>query len=454
MRPTKFRTTLMLALLALASSISLALALSIEREPVKVTHRNSGPKYDIDEDKLTPTNPESQQPTTEATNSNNNNNQKDKDDNDNRPPPTSGVVRLMLANNNGPAGEQQDPQQAMPIGRIAIRRIFLVPMMSPSQDWSAPGGDQQEPPAAAGNSDVAQEQPSPFLPRPLWPFSLMPARHQHPHHMLGQDEASRPPVDAKEREESNDNSPSASGEREAHPEAPMLIDPIKMMIDMMQQAIAGQLAPPPAQQPGDLNPNEASVKPTTAEGGVSRKPPTVGGQLDQPIKPTNETKEDIVDIDGKKYLRRTIINRHVGENIIFMTKRLIFTPLNETDSNDSTTTTTTVRPADGSTEIPIRPTGTSPTEQEATSTTTTTTTTSTTPASAPTTTTTTPETITRTDGPAESSSPADRAETSASPSTTTTTTTEQPKESTTAKVVSETVNKAAERLTDSTITTN
>lgn len=439
MTPNKLRLGSGLALMVLVSSISLALALSIEREPVKVTHRNSGPKYDIDEDKLTPTNPENEQPsmpttTTEAT-------PRGQDD----------------STNDKPSGGRLTPDVIdFPIGHMTIRRIFLIPMMSPRQEgeWtssSSSGAEpQQEPPMASGNPDEGRQQAGPFFPRPLWPFSLAPARHSPHHHMLGQDEASRSP--------SNDNLPAATGEREgerappsAGPDAPVrpLIDPIQMMIDMMQQAISGQFAPPPS-SPGDLNTNEASNPAATdrAEGNT-RRPTT--SELDKPMKPANETREDVVEIDGKKYLRKTIINRHVGENIIFMTKRLIFTPLNDTDSNESTTTTTTtttttsvptttVKPSEESTEIPARPSSPAVAEEA---------TTTTTPISVPTTTSET----TRTEQPTEMSTTSESA-TSGEPTTTSSTSaSEQPEESTTAKDIREPANKAAERLTEPTIAT-
>lgn len=414
----------LLALLAMVSSISLAVAMSIEREPVKVTHRNSGPKYDIDQDKLTPTNPENEQPSPPTTTTTTESSPR-KQDNDND----------KLWADRQPTPDVIDS----PIGHMTMRRIFLIPLMSPRQEgeWSSSSSSraepQQEPPMASGNPD---DQAGPFLARPLWPFSFAPARHNpHHRHMLGQDEASRSPSSA------NDNLPAASGEREAEradPNAPVrpLIDPIQMMIDMMHQALNSQFAAPlsPPSSAGDLNTNEAS-NPTSSDTRSQS-----GGELERPIKPTNETKEDVVEIDGKKYLRKTIVNRHVGENIIFMTKRLIFTPLNETDPNEASTTT--LKPSEESTEIPASPSSSGAPKETAT------------PVSAPTTTSET----TRTEQPTEASTVGDSATsgepmTTSSSSTTSTSTTERPEEFTTSKEALETVNKAAERLTESTVAT-
>lgn len=287
---------------------------SIENSPVRVTHRNSGPRYDFED--------------------------------------VENVERNRMANGEGQSGPQDNqiapprsptnavrPPQDMPadtpIGHLSIRRIFLVPMMGPMHSdagqWS--GSDKSNDQVdndSSGSSNREQPGMVGGSSKPFWPF-VPPTRH----HILGGDEASRSPTVERE-----DTLP----ERPTRP----LFDPIQMMIDMMQQALSQSAMGHPSEIFGDLN-KEASGAPTSksddktqdaAQPDANNNKPT---ELGQPIKPTsnNETREDIVEIEGKKYLRKTVINRHVGENVIFMTKRLIFTPLNETDSEQTTTTTTT-----------------------------------------------------------------------------------------------------------------
>lgn len=325
-------------MLALAGSIAIILLAgslceaSIENEPVKVTHRNSGPSYDIDDVERTRLNPDENAISTQPQ------------------PPNQG------------APEQQDGEPA--IGHLTIRRIFLVPMM-PQQDnvWTrsqregAPSGQQDQ---SRGNDEL----PSLFSGRPFWPFLAPPSanrHHEHPQpphrHLIGADEASRPPMTeaaSNERPSAERSPPQPDSERDDSMERlrPMF-DPIRMMVDLMQQALnpaagAGGLfedaGKDSAQPMSDRDNKEAS----------SEKAPTTE-LMGRPIKPAaNETKEEIVEIDGKKYLRKTVINRHVGENIIFMTRRLIFVPLNETDSElGSTTTSTTAAPSSTTIAEPI-----------------------------------------------------------------------------------------------------
>lgn len=415
-----------LLVVALASSVSLSLAMSIEREPVKVTHRNSGPRYDIDEVERTKLAAPGVSASSRNSNSNNDDSQQES--------------KLQQE----PAS-QEPGQEAVPIGHMSIRRIFLVPMMpAPRPDWQ---GEPDSPAASSG--DAVLEHPSPFA-RPFWPF-ITPVRS--PGHLFGADQASRPPTG-----DQDDERPAASGgEREGDslasqgPQAAVrpIFDPIQMMVDLMHQAINGQLAPPTPNL-HDLN-NEASA-PRRGPDEDNKENRT---QLERPVKPTiqNETKEDIIELDGKKFLRKTIINRHVGENIIFMTKRLIFVPLNETDPTETTTTTTSTTAGrapvdkDESPEVPARP---SSVPAEASTTTT--------QASAPTTTSET----TRTD-PASS---AERQATSSTPnessseeptsSTPTTTTAASQREETTTTTkgpswvdrVSDAIDKAAERIVE------
>lgn len=341
-----------------------ASAMSIEtsdpQAPVKVTHKNSGPTYDIELQ----------------------NNEASSGADDGVAKKRVSELAAMPLGADPPAAEQPELPGAAPsegveqpsIGHVTIRRIFLVPMMSAPQQQ----GSQEERQPGESSAGAGAEPPAPFGLRPFWPFMTPPAqmapsesgerpiilhnRHHHRHHILGGDQASRSPSSERDGGERESSAPTAA-------EGPMF-DPIRMMIDLMHQAINERMASPEsAQGPGDLR-KEASTT-VTANGqdnksDDSNKPVSV----DRKAQSHNETKEEIVEIEGKKYLKKSVINRHVGENIIFMTRRLIFVPLNETDSG------TTVAPTTQKTEL-AAPTNSdaAPKEPEATTTTTTTTTT-------------------------------------------------------------------------------
>lgn len=345
------------AILSSAILISFASA-SIEKEPVKVTHKNSGPKYDFDDVERTRLTPQADNTA----------------ENSIFPPRAQNPFVTPEAATNG------DPQSSgdvapTPIGHISIRRIFLVPMTAPQTDggmWSSSqsvhplgaSGDRSSP--SDDESSGSQEQPRLFgagPSRPFWPFMGPPRPHHH--HLLGGDEASRSPTPDSSMERPLQVERPEQGERE-EPEqgVRMMIDPIQMMMEMLQHALNPQLATTGSGTSlfKDLN-KEASGNPSSNGNDDNRKPssdPAMGLERPQPSM-RNETKEDVVEIDGKKFLRKTVINRHVGENIIFMTKRLIFVPLNETnttnnDEPSSATTTTTIAPTTNnvaSTEVPV-----------------------------------------------------------------------------------------------------
>lgn len=282
---------------------------SIAREPVKVDRSNAGPKYDIDDAERTRVvaeNPEANQVLSAP-----------------RPP----------AENERQEEGSRDPEAPM----ISIRRIFLVPMSS-SPHQSSSGEDSDHPLRMLGM----------MPPRSMFnPFG--PSRH-----LFGGDESSRPtpmkPEEGPEVMSASGNEQEPSNERPRPSTA--LLDPIELLMEAMRQALHPANMMP---EPTDLNKDASS-----ASGSGESKPVGSETGLESPTaekKPQsfNTTKEDIVEIDGKKYLRKTIINRHVGEGIMFMTRRLIFSPLNETDTGDSsanpssttttTTTTTTVEPS-------------------------------------------------------------------------------------------------------------
>jgi hypothetical protein len=331
----------LIALVALAavSAAATVSAMSIEADPVKVTHRNAGPTYEIDEvekTKLAAGAPSGQQ-------------QQLAPPAGQQPPPAEGA-----------AGSSDE--QPVPIGHVAIRRIFLFPMMRPT-DWSQPdheAGPQREPQEGEHEHEHEPPMPSMFA-KPFWPF-MTPARpspaaashgmeHERPHrpHLFGADEASRSPTANGADQDKAASSSSGQPERE-----PALFDPIQMMMDMMHQAINHQLAP--AFNTDLNNSNNNKDKDNSPAETSDERPQMPGRELTRApgaLVPNaqNETREDIVEIEGKKYLRKTVTNKHVGENIVFMTRRLIFVPLNETDSAAGTTETvptTAASPAAGS----------------------------------------------------------------------------------------------------------
>lgn len=311
--------------ITLASGLALTLVLftcgalaSIEREPVRVDRNNAGPEYDIDELERTRVLAENQENNQVAT-----------------------APRLpMVVNTN--SGDDRLHKDDQPM--ISIRRIFLVPVMS-------------SPPASSPSDEAADQAPS----DPMRMFGMPPRSLFAPfstRHLFGGDEASRPrPVN--QPDESQERPVVSSGarpEQEGSRPISAMFDPVEMLVEAMRQALnpANMLPTPPQAGPEstDLN-KEAS--------GESNKPASEGSEtglvVDKKPQSFNSTKEDIVEIDGKKYLRKTVINRHVGDGIMFMTRRLIFSPLNETetessttesnkvDLSSSTTTTTTVAPS-------------------------------------------------------------------------------------------------------------
>lgn len=329
---------------ALAALLAVAQA-SIENKPVKVTHQNSGPSYDIDEVEKTKLIPEREdvrrlpfQPRAQPPSQPKTSNKEE-------------VEQQQPGDNDGPL-----------VGHINIRRIFLIPMSQPSQDddtspsniWSS-----GQPLSRQSHHHQADKQPTEDdQTAPVWPFlSLVPQRR-----LFGADQASRGPQRPEENLLSRpstlftDKSPvDSERERENSPETRQRppFDPIQMMIEMMQQALSQAIMTPngPFQ---DLNKEVAVTKPTDSDNkaessetnpgntadATNEVPKSPNTDLEQPFKQPvshNSTKEEVVEIDGKKYLKKTVVNRHVGENIIFMTKRLLFVPLNETSSTVDTT---------------------------------------------------------------------------------------------------------------------
>lgn len=402
---------------ALAALLAIAQA-SIENKPVKVTHHNSGPSYDIDEVERTKLTPERE------------------DGQILRRIP----LRPLAQPSSPPKSNNREEEQQQPgdndgplVGHINIRRIFLIPMSPPSQDddtslsniWSS-----GQPSMSASSSRQFHQDRQPIeddSTAPTWPFmSLLPTRH-----VFGADQASRGPQKPEESLSSRpstlftDKTPmNSEREFESTPETGKQppFDPIRMMIEMMQQALSQAVMTPngPFQ---DLNKeaagtkltdsdNKAESSETTGNTETNEVPKRPNTELEQPFKQplsNNSTKEEIVELDGKKYLKKTVVNRHVGENIIFMTKRLLFVPLNETSSvdtnenkgeNTSPTSSEEVRKAETSSTSPTEAPSTTTSTTEAS---TTTTVASTTPSEAPSSTTTSTTTTTTTEVPSTTS---------------------------------------------------
>lgn len=393
-------------LLAVALLVTTCSA-SIEKEPVKVTHQNSGPRYELDD--------VGRISLAEGEASNN------VDSGFPGQPPRPFKFRgepylghpapqepIPPRAQSAPQPEQPHPPQQPQLPPsppqpedgdqtmgVSIRRVFLFPIMAPP---SADGEPNHHPMMSPMDRDSGPN----LLLRIM--ASHPPERHHHPH-LLGQDEASRGPVRRGEVEGENPASMTASASGEGgdviSPIEPQF-NPLQMMIDMMRHALSSAGDPMADQQPSPSNPfstdlnRDASSRPegddgdkTAAEGGVT--------SLARPFKPEskNETKEEIVEIEGRKYLRKSIMTKHVGENMMFMSRRMIFVPLNETDAGDASTTTTAAPTlaAEGSDKEPkVVERVTKPEESSSTTTTTTTTTSTTTTAPSVTETTNTPTT--------------------------------------------------------------
>lgn len=345
-----FKLLLAVALLATACSAS------IEKEPVKVTHHNSGPRYELDDvGRISLAEGE-------ASNNVDSGSAQDIPKPFRQGAPWPRPIAVDSPNHRLapplPAQEQPHQPQLSPLAPsppqagdgdqpmgVSIRRVFLFPIM-------APPSMEEEPNHPSMMSPVDRDAGPNLLLR-IIASHPPPERHHHPH-LLGQDEASRGPMRRGEVEGENPASmaASASGERgDVISPLERQFNPLQMMIEMMRHAM--NTDPMADQQPNpfftDLN-KDASSRPDGEDGD---KVGPEGTSLGRPVKPQtkNETKEEIVEIEGRKYLRKSIITKHVGDNMMFMSRRLIFVPLNETDAGDVSTTTTTVAPDTPSTTI-------------------------------------------------------------------------------------------------------
>lgn len=278
------------AVLLLAISLNVAQA-SIDSEPVKVTHRNSGPSYHVSSVLA---------------------------DNEVEKTP---VRSMQEAGEQPAAGTSDEPAT----GHLTIRRIFLMPIRAP-----------MEPDQGASH----EEPPNPFR-----LLSLFPASGQNsPSPMFNWHQPGyRAPMQPYER-------PASFGEREETQERPdrdQLIDPIHMMLAMLRQTLQAAMAErnqpvAPSREPSTELDKDSSV-------GSELFRPLVGDALDKANK-TDETKEEVIEIGGKKFLKKVVLTKHVGNNMFFVTRRLFLSPLNETAETETgpvvgATSTTTISPS-------------------------------------------------------------------------------------------------------------
>lgn len=356
----------LVALILVVGLVSTASNASIDRSPVKVTNSNSGPIYDLAEDvervKIPADSDESS---------------------------SFDERRRWFTNNfpKKPSSEGSNDNSDSPaetglaspdVGRISIRRIFIVPMMPPTSSGDSDNNNE-------ASNDQSRSSFNPF--ESMLPFMMMrptlagpgpqsdmseQTRPSERRHLFGSDWNSIRPSSAEDQQQQPPRSSvaSSSGEREESSKLPndsdrtqLSPDPLQLLRMMLRtfaeaQSQMSNLPDVPesnrtdAQKPGDL---EKSSSNDEKRDGTPLSSP-FEGLFGKPKKPStqNETREDVVEIEGKKYLRKTVLNRHVGENMVFVTRRLIFVPLNETDSTTTSTKpenlvpTTTLSPSNSS----------------------------------------------------------------------------------------------------------
>lgn len=316
---------LSLAIVGLVVAVPTLASIS-NKEPVRVTYKNSGPKYEFDDVDKQPIGPNEVPPFMKHIPAS-----PSKKLDEQPPTPLTSSNPTSSADNN----EEDDTLTR----QIPIRRIFVVPIR---HTISSPDDNDSQ-------DDMAQA----LFPR----FPLMPSQlHSH---LFGRDQASRSPFST----DSDDTMMSSTSNNKNQHELqhPAMIDPAVIMMDLLNRMLTSS-AMRPSESPFGRHPENkdesstesADSKPNEGSGDdkIGAEASSIGAPVEKPVI-TNENKSEIVDIDGQKYIRKTIIQKHVGPGIFFVTKRLIFSPANETEvdspaigstTTTTTTTTTTVAP--------------------------------------------------------------------------------------------------------------
>lgn len=301
--------TLSATLCLLLIAVGAALASIEQPPPVRVTHKNSGPSYYLGNSNQA--NPADKADVTSSKLAE-------------AAPSPSDFASLLASslqavsqqgetNNNNKADSDDDDDSKPVVGHIMIRRIFLVPIepAQPKESLGEPSGEptvplwaqrQQKPPVAAESGE------SPSVGSLL--HSILASRRHHEltpgyPHLFGRDDASRSPS------QPSDATALANKPKDLETEASLgqrqeAIDGLRMIVNMMQQL-------------ADSMPSE--------------------GPQQAPNKTTSKSSDEIVDIEGKQFSRKVIVDKHVGNNMVLVARRIVLVPLNETEpaTGDGTT---------------------------------------------------------------------------------------------------------------------
>lgn len=298
------------SLIVLASSLlvcSLALATTSPSDtslPVPVTGDNSGPKYDIDLGSAEPANNNIVSPNTQ-----------DK--------------QLLLKDSNKKTTTtnvdtvEKDSTESLP--GLAIRRLWIYsdpiqPRLRPMEPWDT---------LMSENKPAAPVEPS----HTMHPFVLLrPSPIRSILSDIFNNDDTR--VDETEDSSSSDRkNVTTTGEREeeSRPEVTKVdsntdsvmmraMDPHQLMLDLLHQVLSAARTNQSSTDFGAASPFSPMATAATTSTNSSEAKPEM----------KTESKEDVVEIGGEKYLRKTVVSKHVGENVMFMTKKYVLTPLNAT----------------------------------------------------------------------------------------------------------------------------
>lgn len=307
------------ALVMFAATAATIDCLSIEREPVRVTPLNSGPKYEVDDvDK---------QPIVNSIPAS------DVDDE------SLSVSKLRGSNSRLPASDLQpalfNPFRALsPRGQVfdgdsdvkepvepllAVRRFIIFSPRRPDDESS--------------NTDDQQS-----LPMPPSPFSMLDKQRLHdsqpqPWHFIRP--MFRVRVSEHSQQDSLSPSESSSPQMDSKQQRPFLPDPFQIMMELLHKAFEARANVTRVDSPFNMTPAKDLFNDESASSaaGDDKSP------AHPPMKPvdTEETTSEIVEFDGEKFVKKTTIKKHIDHGVYFVTKKLSFVPLNETESASTTT---------------------------------------------------------------------------------------------------------------------